>query len=403
MSDPTGLIPQHPDRAALQDEAHARPPLDIPWANAEVWHWVLFDARDAAAWPAAIDPAQGHQRIALADGTLRVERHTEFITLTFLGEREPGETTRALIAACPGRQLAGVRVAFRDTWSEALETEVFGEGARLFGGRARKGRVTLATDFQLDRNGLVPFLVSDDYTDAYSRGRMAKRLTDLETYRMAALLALPLVRRSYGRLEQIEHDAAAATMAVSERVQGEMGDTIDQLAALLAETGALRETVRYRISASIAYHDIAETRLGGLDETEMDERRTITSFLQHRLRPAMNTVRAFDRRLAEVSETIASALALARTRLDLSRQEQNQALLASMERRARQQVHLSQAVEGLSVAAITYYIVGLISYVVKAIPHLPVKDSLITAIAIPVIAIGVFIAARRARHHVEKI
>ncbi len=38
---------------------------------------------------------------------------------------------------------------------------------------------------------------------------------------------------------------------------------------------------------------------------------------------------------------------------------QNQTLLASMDRRARLQLRLQQTVEGLSVAAICYYVVGL--------------------------------------------
>jgi len=47
-------------------------------------------------------------------------------------------------------------------------------------------------------------------------------------------------------------------------------------------------------------------------------------------------------------------LGLLRTRVEISRERQNQQLLTSMDRRARLQLRLQQAVEGLSVAAISY-------------------------------------------------
>ena len=94
---------------------------------------------------------------------------------------------------------------------------------------------------------------------------------------------------------------------------------------------------------------------------------------------------------------------LIRTWVDRNTQLQNQLLLQSMERRARQQVHISQAVEGLSVAAITYYGVGLFSTVVKSFPDLPLPKDTITALSIPVIAFIVWRLARRARLQVQKI
>ena len=96
-------------------------------------------------------------------------------------------------------------------------------------------------------------------------------------------------------------------------------------------------------------------------------------------------------------------MALARTQLDQMSQAQNQKLLASMEHRARQQVHLSQAVEGLSVAAISYYGVGVINYALKGLPDIAIEDSTIVTLSVPVIIIIAFIFTRRARHHVLKI
>ena len=46
-------------------------------------------------------------------------------------------------------------------------------------------------------------------------------------------------------------------------------------------------------------------------------------------------------------------------------QQNSEALLATMNQRGDLQLKLQSTVESLSVAAITYYIVGLISYVAK--------------------------------------
>jgi uncharacterized membrane-anchored protein len=54
---------------------------------------------------------------------------------------------------------------------------------------------------------------------------------------------------------------------------------------------------------------------------------------------------------------------LLRTRVDVERSAQNQALLESMDKRADLQLRLQKTVEGLSVVAISYYAVSLASYV----------------------------------------
>jgi uncharacterized membrane-anchored protein len=70
-----------------------------------------------------------------------------------------------------------------------------------------------------------------------------------------------------------------------------------------------------------------------------------------------------------------------------------------MERRARLQLRLQQTVEGLSVAAITYYVAGLVGYVAKSAhaADLPVEPEVAIAISIPIILVLVTLALRRAR------
>ena len=144
-------------------------------------------------------------------------------------------------------------------------------------------------------------------------------------------------------------------------------------------------------------------RLASLDETQIGQRQTLRGFIKHRLDPGMKTIRAFERRAESISTSISEALALVRTQLDHTAQQQSQNLLASMEQRARQQVHLAQAVEGLSVAAITYYSVGLISYLLRGAPPLILDHSTLIAFSVIPVAVCVAWFTRRARKKIDSI
>lgn len=220
---------------------------------------------------------------------------------------------------------------------------------------------------------------------------------------MMSLLALPVVRKASKTLLVLETRSAKAITRLSGTDGPGLAACIEDLADILSDVGAMQSRTRYRIAASNAYYGIVEARLDSLTETPIGQRQTLRGFIDHRLSPAMGTIEAFDRRLEQISETVRAAMALARTQLDLISQAQNQKLLTSMEHRARQQVHLSQAVEGLSVAAISYYGVGLVNYALKGLPDIAVADSAIVTLSVPVIIIIAFIFTRRARKHVLKI
>jgi uncharacterized membrane-anchored protein len=113
----------------------------------------------------------------------------------------------------------------------------------------------------------------------------------------------------------------------------------------------------------------------------------------------MNTCRAAAARQESLSQRVARATQLLSTRVDVTREKQNQAVLESMNRRAAAQLRLQQTVEGLSVAAITYYIVGLVGYAAKGAKAagLPVNPDLAMAISIPVVLLLGVWGLRRVR------
>ncbi|RUX64758.1 DUF3422 family protein, partial [Mesorhizobium sp. M7A.F.Ca.US.014.04.1.1] len=74
-------------------------------------------------------------------------------------------------------------------------------------------------------------------------------------------------------------------------------------------------------------------------------------------------------------------------------------LLALMNNRARLQLRLQQTVEGLSVAAVSYYVVGLVGYVAKgaSIFGHAFAPEIITAASVPVAILLVWWGVRRVR------
>jgi len=115
----------------------------------------------------------------------------------------------------------------------------------------------------------------------------------------------------------------------------------------------------------------------------------------------MATCSSVEKRLLDLSERVARASDLLRTRVDIAREQQNQTLLASMNRRARLQLRLQQTVEGLSIAAITYYVVGLVGYGAKAAKEsgIPLSVEIVTGASIPVVALVMWLLVRRLRRH----
>ena len=126
---------------------------------------------------------------------------------------------------------------------------------------------------------------------------------------------------------------------------------------------------------------------------------TWNGFLKRRVAPAMRTCRSVEERQANLSEKLTRATTLLRTWVDVEVEQQNRDLLASMNNRARLQLRLQQTVEGLSVAAVSYYVVGLIGYLAKGVTILDhsVPPEIVTGASVPVVILGVWWAVRRIR------
>ena len=70
-----------------------------------------------------------------------------------------------------------------------------------------------------------------------------------------------------------------------------------------------------------------------------------------------------------------------------------------MDRRAKLQLRLQQTVEGLSVAAIAYYVAGLIGYLAKGVRSsgVPIDPDMTVAVAVPLAVLVLLWSLRRMR------
>jgi uncharacterized membrane-anchored protein len=152
-----------------------------------------------------------------------------------------------------------------------------------------------------------------------------------------------------------------------------------------------------RFSASNAYFELVRKRIEDIREERMTGPQTIRGFMDRRLTPAMNTCAWAVRRQQSLSERISRMSSLLQTRVEIEQQEATRELLHTMNERQGVQLKMQSAVEGLSVAAITYYFTGLVGYVVKGAKEqgIPLDPELTTAAAVPLIALVVWLGVRR--------
>jgi uncharacterized membrane-anchored protein len=233
---------------------------------------------------------------------------------------------------------------------------------------------------------------------------MVQRLLELEIYRMLALLALPVAQRLGPFLAASERELSEITARLVDCADADEPALLDRLTRLAAGIERQQSENAYRFAAGGAYHQLMQRRIAELREVRLPGLQTFQEFLDRRVVPAMSTVSAAADRQESLSGRLARATQLLSTRVDVTREKQNLAVLASMDRRAAVQLRLQETVEGLSAAAITYYIVGLVSYLAKGAHSLgwPWSAESTAAVAIPLVALSVWWSLRRLHHKLFK-
>lgn len=419
----------HPERRHLNDELHARPP-EAMTAPLQVSYLALFGPPDLQSrqWDQICDlarrygvapPAAGANHFSADLGAFRVkwERHTEFSRYKFIAPLEDDDPfARSAIALVPEDWLQGLsgetimasNVAFIPAPGEAFDADAdlrrHFAGNVLTGGRMAGGAATAITDFRIHADGFSRFLVLDHGLAPRQAGRTIQRLLEIDTYRIMALLALPVARELGRALNKSERDLAGITASlVNASPEGE-SELLDRLTRLEAEIEGRYTDNLYRFAASEAYYDLVQRRIAELREQRIPGLQTIEEFLKRRLTPAMKTCQAAVARQESLSKRVARATQLLSTRVEVTREGQTQELLASMDRRAKMQLRLQETVEGLSVAAVTYYVVGLIGYGAEGLKAagLAPDSGLVKAFSIPVVLFLAWLGIRRFRRQAAR-
>ncbi|MBL8323470.1 MAG: DUF3422 domain-containing protein [Rubrivivax sp.] len=412
------LPPDDPLRRALHDEVHSRPAARVRLPACVRYVAVLNDgvsradeARHLATLPDAMPAGAGamtepYLRVRLPGAMLRREHHSEFTRYTLVTS-QPATAGRGQAvpprwwAGIPGRLFAAIELTLEEGDLSDLPA-VLGELRQGFGGDEvvasllGDGYALAVTDFRVAADGVERIVVRcAPGTSATRAGRIVQRLLELETYRLMALRGLPASKALAGPLGVAEADLVAITAQTVDQHSAD-ADLLARLTLLAARIEQATAANGYRFSATAAYHAIVQQRIAELCERAVPGTQALGVFMQRRLTPAMATVASTAQRLAALSQRIERAGALLRTRVDIATEAQNQQLLEKLTRGQDLQLRLQSTVEGLSIAAISYYVVSLVLYGAKAAKAagLPLEPELLAGAAIPLVLWGVWHTVR---------
>lgn len=424
MSGATGFA-EHERRDFALSEIHARPFQGFA-APRLILHYAFITNAAAAATDrrdlqehcrrlgvSAPGEATNHHIVTIGETRLRWETHGEFTTYTW--DMAPSESDRLPtfedLLGAPFRQPGPLIVATRlDLVQDHREVHELLEGldpGTTAVSALRDGRSIGATDFQVHEGGMTRILLVDRDLYPHETGPVVIRLVEVETYRTMALLGLPEAHALQPQIAAAEERLRDATAKIGQSPGlTENRELLESLTSLAGDTEAAAARSAFRFGATRAYAEIVQARLNSIREDSLEGYTRLSSFLQRRMAPAIRTCNGIEARQREVSDRLARATELLRTRIEVDLEQQNRSLLAAMNDRARLQMRLQQWVEGLSVAAVSYYIVSLVYYLARGADSagLGVDPYQVTAYAIPPVILGIWLFVRliRRRFHADE-
>ncbi|TDO98839.1 DUF3422 domain-containing protein [Marinomonas balearica] len=415
----------HPQRDALYAELHSRQFQVIKSPSRVSYLAIMLDSEgkladflhfcDLFRRYGLVPPAEDGACLEFEINDIRIRRetHSEFVSYLVINEggpflRDPFATTSLQtlppnwVANMVGVVVAAFHLAVEDAREqpepELAEVKSFFEGMRLVGSQPQSGDAQLWTSFQLHSDGCGRFLVYNRNMSDSQLGRMVRRIIEIESYRLIALLGLPMAREYSRQLSSMDDKLASMTSLLSENtLKQDEPELLAKLIDMAAWVEDARAKCTYRFSATIAYHELVLKRLQELKEDEVSGHLTLTEFMTRRLTPAVRTCKTTNEHLESLSTRIDRVSDMMRTKVEMSIQAQNQHLLASMDRRSKIQLAMQHTVEGLSVAAISYYSVGLAKHLIEAVydQGIDFDKSLVVGLSVPLIVGAVWFTTRR--------
>jgi uncharacterized membrane-anchored protein len=419
-------------RRELHNEVHARPSARVRLPALIVYVAVLNAGVSREQEWAHLRLLPGHADLSLESlqgnflrlrcdhFTVKWERHTEFtrysIVQSLPANADWGADGPALaphvatgtewLRGLPGQTIGAIHLGMlqadlADPDLMAKAQAWLGEGTVL---ASRMGNTTeglphscILTHFRIGADGFERMLVlAPDGTTEARAGRISQRLLELETYRLMALRGLPVAKNLSAMLSAAETQLADITGLLESKGETDQA-LLDLLVSLAARIERATAEHGFRFSATRAYDTLVSQRLAELRERPISGTQTLGEFMQRRLSPAMATVQATDKRLASLAERVSRSSALLRTRVDIATEAQNQVLLEKLTKGQALQLRLQSTVEGLSIAAISYYVVSLLLYGAKALhaAGMPIQPEVAVGVLVPLVLWGVWRTTRK--------
>ena len=415
-------------RVELHDEVHARPTARVRLPALVTYVAVLNAGITRDTELAHLQQLPGQSGLSIdslhanflrlqCEGyTVKWERHTEFTRYsivqalpahTLLGANAPALIADPAVPAAwlrntPGRTIAALQMALvhsdlSDANALMAQAQAWlGDGA-LVASQLGNGHSWAVTDFLIRADGFERMLVMTPPVTSETRaGRISQRLLEFETYRLMALRGLPVAKQLAPLLAQAEAELADITARLENKDTSDQV-LLDALVALAARVERATAAHSYRFSATQAYYTLVNQRIAELREKAIPGTQTLGEFMQRRLSPAMATVAAAAQRLESLSERVSRTSDLLRTQVDIATEVQNQQLLEKLTRGQELQLRLQSTVEGLSIAAISYYVISLLLYGGKALKAagVPINPEMAAGALVPVVLFAVWHTTRR--------
>ena len=420
-----------PERKLLNDDIHARPYLELNPPEQVSYLALLVDREERLresehlrllcthfGRPDAVNLDSKDISIDFGLFRFKMEVHAEYTHYKFIRQSSlmdpfaeppilsvPEDWLRGL----PGRLLVGIQVAIVDSSTSKLNLSPenlprYFDGNRLIGGKIAGGNGVAYSDFFIHDDGFSRLLIANHHFAPGQAGRCLQRLLEIETYRMLALLGLPKARAIMPELPRADRQLVELTAALDED-DGHSDEALLDVLTQLAATVENKVSATYaRFNATRNYASLVNIRLEQLRESKIEGVPSFTEFLERRLSPAVNTCNSVDHWLHQLAQRISNVNQLLLTRIDVRRKQQNQDILESLNRRAKMQLRLQQAIEGLSVMAITYTAVSLLGLVLAGVKSIGIniKSDLALALLIPIIGYFVYLGVVHIHETIEK-
>jgi uncharacterized membrane-anchored protein len=367
--------------------------------------WLIGDRPDFDDWSLAPRHGSGHTRSGIH---FLWERHTEASTLTLIfPEAAPASVRNPYVnwlESWPGAVIRATRVfVMPDADGSEAQLQKLGISEREIVCCDVNAGIRIWSDFGILDDGYGRLLVRAGDVEDGERGRIIQRVQELGNYRNLALLGFPTVQQYGPQVDELERKLSEHAKRVT--VADDDDETLlNELANISAQLELIRSATGFRLSATAAYAEVAADRLASLNVQPVANFQSLTDFTERRLIPSSRTCSVFRQRLSHIAERISGVMHTLDVRIDSRIKAQNLGLMRSMERSTQLQLRLQTLVEGLSVIAAAYYLVGLIGYISKGVSAFPSgskSEIFVGAITLPVVLL-IYAFVRHLRHKVLK-